>query len=163
MLFETRETLREMVKDQVLECHSHGIELYTHDDVFPHRRISLQGETAYRLCHHDFFGLSVQEAAEVMGIESRTVYAHLEKVKAAAPQLFPVLPQRSAKIYFLFTVENMTVFEISQTLHISMKTVSELLWRLYRDRQETGLFFRSGSRRRIKYESWMDPHIRQEF
>jgi len=161
---ETKIAIRELVKGQCAACHHEGMERYAEEDEYlPPRLISLLGETYYRLCHHDFCGLSTSDAAEVMGTDVRTVQRHLVAVREVAPQLFPILPQRSAKIYFLFTVENMTASEIAHKLCISVKTVNELLWRLYKDRHETGLFFRSGSRRRIAYEPWMDSHIKQEF
>jgi len=161
---ETKIAIRELVKGQCAECHAEGMRLYAEEDEYlPPRLITLLGETYYRLCHQDFCGLSTSDAAEVMDVDPTTVLRHLVPVREEAPQLFPILPQRSAKIYFLFTVENMTASEIAYKLCISIKTVNELLWRLYKDRHETGLFFRAGSRRRIAYEPWMDSHIKQEF
>lgn len=40
---------------------------------------------AYRLCHHDFEGLSTKEAAERMNITQREVNRLLERMEKAAP------------------------------------------------------------------------------
>ena len=159
MLNQTRDSIAEMVWSQVRKCRRAGRREFPDD--LP--RFSPEQEAAYRLCHQDFFGLSRDDAADILGSTPRGVNYMLSVVKKEAPQLFPILPQRSAKVHFLFTVENMIPTEIANHLGISVKTVNNILWGLYSMRKETGLYFRAGSRRRITYEPWMDIHIKQEF
>jgi len=165
---QTVVAMRRMVWEQVEACHNEGMRRYSNRDdedapMLPERFVTQKQEIAYRLCHHDFFGLSTEDAAEVMNVDPRTVREHLDKLKEVAPQLFPILPRRSAKVHFLFTVENMTEREIADTLDISTRTVGNLLYRMFKNREQTGLYFRAGSARRISYNPWMDPHVNRSF
>src|SRR5271157_4599276 len=57
----------------------------------PKRVLTKREETAIRLCHHDFKGLSVEQAAKRMGIKIHSVQDLLKDAERKAPQLFPIL------------------------------------------------------------------------
>jgi predicted DNA-binding protein (UPF0251 family) len=127
------------------------------------RMVTLNEEAAYRLCHHDFFGLTQQEAAQVLGIDQTTVTRRLRSLKDKAPQLFPILSKNTAAIYNRFITGNMSVKEIACDLNLTPRHCWQVLQNLWDTRKETGLYFRSGSRQRLQYRSWMDEYVKESW
>ena len=88
------------------------------------RTITQQEETAYRLCHHDFEGLSIDDAAVRMKITVASVKKLLTRVKHKAPQLFPILTTRQRAILSMYD-ERLNWKEIVELLGISEKVLEK--------------------------------------
>lgn len=63
------------------------------------KRITDQMIRLYRLCHHDFGGLSYTEAAKTENISVRSVYRVLSEMRQFSPQLFPILNKEQAGMW----------------------------------------------------------------
>lgn len=84
------------------------------------RKITPEMERLYRLCHHDFDGMSYAEAAEVVGISVRSVYRVLNEMRKLAPQLFPILNKEQAEIWRAWdTEDSLTNEEIAFALGLT--------------------------------------------
>lgn len=127
------------------------------------RVITESEEAAFRLCHHDFFGLTQQQAAEVLGITRQGIGDKLKSVRRKAPQLFPILSKNVAIIYDRFTTDNMSVREIADDLSLTPRYCWQVLKDLWDCRKETGLYFRLGTAARLHYRPWMDEHVKGVF
>jgi DNA-directed RNA polymerase specialized sigma24 family protein len=97
------------------------------------RCITIRQETAFRLCHHDFFGLSYAEAADIMGIEYSTLAELLQLVQAIAPQLFPILTKDQVAVRDMAT-SGMSVAQIAGVRGVSRSTVRNMLHSLNKKR-----------------------------
>jgi DNA-binding NarL/FixJ family response regulator len=159
MLDGTRVTIKNEAVQQSLSAHAEGRRRWPESK----RLVTVRQEIAFRLRHQDFFGLSTENAAEVLGIDEREIRYLNERMKEVAPQVFPILPPRTAEIYRLFVENSMTVAEIAEELEISPVTVYGLVRKLYDERTSIGLYFRSNAGRRLSYQPWMDNHIRHKF
>jgi hypothetical protein len=159
-MFElTKAAIRQLLAEQVAQLETEGRERYGGTP----RLISTQQEAAYRLCHQDYFGLKRIDAAEVLGIDIRRLNEVLAEVRLNAPQLFPVLPPKAARIYSLFVHDNMTVAEIAEEMGTGVRTVQTVLRALYDNRERTGLYFKTGSLRHISYVPYMDKYLREKW
>ena len=152
MLTETREALRSTLGDQL-----DGLEFVARlrygDDAV--RFITVQQEAAYRLCHQDFFGLAVADAAEILGTSVSKVRLLLAGVKAVAPQLFPILSPKAAKVYSLF-MDNFTSGEIAEEIGCSVRSVQSTLRKLRHKAEEIGLYFPVRVEQRTSFGPWME-------
>ncbi len=62
------------------------------------KRVLTEGqEWAIRLCHHDFGGMSLDEAADVMGVSLSQVALALEAAEEIAPSMFPLRTHRPSR------------------------------------------------------------------
>lgn len=127
------------------------------------RCITTSEEAAYRLCHHDFYGLTQQDAATVLGIKQSAVAQRLASLKDKAPQLFPILSQKVALVYHCFTADNMPVKQIAEKLKLTPRYCWRVLKKLWDTRKNNGLYFRSGFINRLHYRTWMDKHVKEVF
>jgi len=127
------------------------------------RVIPTEQEAVYRLCHHDFLGLSQEEAAEVLDIDRRTVSYRLSRMKEVAPQLFPILSRNVAAIYDRFVTDNMSVKEVADDLRLTPRYCWRVLRNLWENREQTKLYFRVGTGTRLRYRPWMDEHVVTNF
>jgi hypothetical protein len=154
-----------MVKEQLVSdiqvAAVRGLALYGDLRGPPKRYVSTAEEAAYRLCHHDFYGLSQGEAAQVLGVTQAAVAQRLTSLKNKAPQLFPILSRNVAAVYNRFTTDNMTVREIADDLQLSPRYCWQVLQDLWENRENTGLYFRTGTRQRLYYRPWMDEHVKE--
>ena len=150
----TKRAFRELVSRQASRAHVTGMRRYGTS-----RQINPRQELAYRLCHHDFCGLRQQDAAEVMNMPHQTISRTLAELKKSAPQLFPILAPRIAKMYSLF-MEGHTCMEIADILGVTPRAVQKAIKELIRSGQ---LYFRSGSMRRLSYAPWQDEYIKEKF
>ena len=66
------------------------------------RTLSHFEEGVFRLCHHDFGGLSIEEAAEKIGCLPGTVKLVLKRVEKKCPQLFPILTPQHRAILLMY-------------------------------------------------------------
>ena len=84
------------------------------------RKITDDMVRLYRLCHHDFSGLSYAEAAKIENISVRTVYRVLNEMRQIAPQLFPILTGDQAEIWRAWDKEdNLTNEELAVSLGLT--------------------------------------------
>lgn len=113
----------------------------------------------YRLCHHDFDGLSTKEAAEIMGVTPRRIEQVLVKIKRKAPQLFPILTRIQAHAYSLRVNEGKTLKQIADLTDRSVTAVGNSVAVAV----EKGMPA-PGKRVEMKrYDSSMDGSIRRKF
>ena len=66
------------------------------------RNLSHLEEEVFRACHHDFGGLSIEEAAEKIGCIPGTVKLVLKRVEKKCPQLFPILTPQHRAILLMY-------------------------------------------------------------
>lgn len=91
------------------------------------RLITKKQEEVYRLCHHDFGGLTPEEAAERLGIHPRKVYELLARMKKIAPQLFPIIPRENAEAWGLWFEGGLHCLEIAERMGITESAVIQRL------------------------------------
>lgn len=127
------------------------------------RLFSKRQEVVLRLCHHDHFGLSLADAADTLNTTVQSVCDTLSRVRAVAPQLFPILTPQQAEIYEMFVSRNMPCRDIAYMLDMGVRNVQKILKSMYDDRKVTGLMFRPGTAVRLSYENWMDKYILTKF
>jgi hypothetical protein len=152
--------LKEVLTDDMQTLAVEGLARYGAD---VQREISTEEEAAYRLCHHDFYGLTQGEAAQVLGVTQQAIDKRLRKMRATAPQLFPILSRNVAAIYNRFTTDNMSVREIADDLSLSPRYCWQVLQDLWNAREDTGLYFRAGTSQRLHYRPWMDEHVKENW
>ena len=90
------------------------------------RIITERQEQAYRLCHHDFGGKTITEAAEIMGISQRAVSYLLNKLKKTSPQLFPILTICQKQVYDLW-LEGRSRCCIAERLGVTESTIKSII------------------------------------
>ena len=66
------------------------------------RNLSKLEEEVIRLCHHDFGGLSIKEAAKKTYRHLGTVKLVLKRVEKKCPQLFPILTPQHRAILLMY-------------------------------------------------------------
>lgn len=91
------------------------------------RKITKKQETAYRLIHPSFGGLTYQQAAKKMGITKSAIRHLLERMGKVAPQLFPVLSLEHAEIWHLWSEEGFTCSEIAEIKETTERSVQAKL------------------------------------
>ena len=64
---------------------------YYNEETGRDRVITPAQEEAYRLCHHDHYGLTTLGASWCLGITKTEVEVLLASMEAVAPQLFPII------------------------------------------------------------------------
>lgn len=100
------------------------------------RLLTKRQEEIFKLCHHDFEGLSQTEAAERLGISQKIISIALKRIKKVAPQLFPILTKLEAKAYHYFMDEGWGVTEIAEYLNSSEDKISNAIRRA-KDKKES--------------------------
>ena len=93
------------------------------------RLITKRQEEALKLCHHDFSGLTQEEAAKEMGITQSAVNDLLNRVKKVAPQLVPILTKHEFKIYNYYIEKNWSVTEIAEHFNLTESAIYATLIR----------------------------------
>ena len=89
------------------------------------RIISLDEESVYRLCHHDFGGLTTQDAAFLIGMSTRRINQLLESLEQKAPQLFPILTKKQVEIRDYINERGLNYGQIAHILGISINTIAD--------------------------------------
>ncbi len=87
------------------------------------RCISKLQETVYRLCHHEFGGKTVEQAAKTMKVSTRTIHRLLADLKAVAPQLWPLLPPEQAELWDGWFVRGLSVRQLALILKQSERGI----------------------------------------
>lgn len=155
----TKAAILELALEQIAAADEEGTERYGSDS----RIVTQAQELAFRLCHQDHFGLSKTDAAEIMGISIRCLYELLAEMRLNAPQVFPILPPKIARVYRMFVQDHMTVNEIAEETGTGPRNIQMMLRTLYDDRTRTGLYFPEGETRRLSYCGWMDSYVKEKF
>ncbi len=125
------------------------------------RQITELEEKAYRLCHHDFEGLTVAQAAIRMELREHIVRRLLKSLKRKAGQLFPILTKRQFLIYKLRTEKGHTQQEIAAILRTTQSNIHDVLDRM-KEQGMPGLNV-EGLGDTVSYDSSMDKHVKQRF
>ena len=112
-------------------------------------------ETAIRLCHHDFGGESIEDAATYMGQSVDEVQQLLCDAQRKAPQMFPILtPQHRAIL---------TMYD----LHVSRKAIAEGLGITLATLEKRVVFLRRHgflwNRKPDQYRPSMDGEVKERF
>lgn len=125
------------------------------------RHITENEEQAYRLCHHDFAGLIIKEAAKRMKMSSNTVRMLLKSLRAKFPLLFPILTRKQHLVYYLYVKKGLSQYKIAKYL----RTAQSNVWDLLNRAKKKGMPFLepSGFGDRVAYEEGMDGHIIHKF
>ena len=115
---------------------------------------------AYRLCHHDFNGLLVWQAAVVMAVTPRWIEQLLASLEVKAPQLFPILTTVQAHIYHLYIEEGWTMRAIADYTGRDEKRVRESLLEAVAKGMPK-LKLKRG--KLLRYDDSMDAKVRKVF
>jgi predicted ArsR family transcriptional regulator len=119
------------------------------------RELTTNEETAIRLCHHDFGGENMEDAAIYMGVKRQCVYRHLYNARKKTPQLFPILWPQDRAILALCD-QHTSQDAIAVGLGISIDKVRRKITFL---RQHGFLW----NRKPDQYCSWMDEQVKEKF
>jgi DNA-binding CsgD family transcriptional regulator len=111
---------------------------------------------AYTLCHQNFEGLSIRQAAMRMGISVNSVQDLLKDAEAKAPQLFPILDPMERAVLKLID-EHRTIEEIAAGLGVSRKVVCRIRSSL----SLKGQLLKPG--KTVPYSTGMDSRVAQKF
>jgi transposase len=125
------------------------------------REITEQEERAYHLCHHEFHGHTVTEAAILMGVSVSQVRRLLRNVKQKAPQLFPILTKQQYLIFQLYVERGLTQRVIAEMLKTTQSNIHAIIQRM-KKKGVKGLDV-TGIGDTVSYDSSMDKHVKQKF
>ena len=123
------------------------------------RLITERQEQALCLCHQDFEGLPIEEAAKRMSISPSAINRLLAKVKKVLPQYFPILTKLEAERYHLYMVEGWSVDEIVEHFGLTPNSIYKTLCRV----RNKGMFFTEAKGRILSYDESMDVNVKQQF
>ena len=124
----------------------------------PRRVITDAQEQAYRMCHHDFMGLSIIGAAIHLGWTKRKIRRLLAELERIAPHLFPILTPRQLSVRDMYN-EGHTNAQIAAVLGVSKRTVSSLLSTLRKKKVLSTPHAVSV----CSYDSSMDTSVKEKF
>jgi len=123
------------------------------------RVITERQEEAFRLCHHDFEGLTMTQAAERMGITHQAVTKLLAKVKKVAPQLFPLMTKFQAQCYHYLCCDGWPPAEIAMYMNRSLWSVYNALQKCKRK----GMPLPQAHGDIMRYKEGMDGQVIHKF
>lgn len=121
----------------------------------PKRVLSTQQEQVIHLCHHDHQGVSVEGAADSMGISVKEVQRLLRSTRCIAPQLFPILTSQHRAILAMYD-DHMSQKEIAAHLDITVPML----------KRRVGFLRKHGflrSRKMLRYRPSMDAQVKEKF
>lgn len=121
------------------------------------RLINEFDEKVLRLVHHDFGGLSQKEAAKRLSISTSTVSKALSRVRAKAPQLFPILTQ-TQKTVCEHVLDGSSYAWIADTLSKSEAAIKDIVYRM----KKKGVIF-PRTPKTVRYQTFMDSQIKEKF
>jgi len=94
------------------------------------RKVTKEQEDAFRLRHHDFKGLTEEEAADELGISARAVRGRLTRMQEIAPHLFPILSRKSAEAWRLWHEGGLSCAETAERMGCTESAVTQRLQRV---------------------------------
>ena len=121
--------------------------------------ITERQERALWLCHHDFIGLSQEEAAKRMNISQSALSNLLAKVKKVLPDYFPILTKIEMERCHLYCVEGQSVEEIAERFGVTPDSVYKALQRA----KDKGMCFTKPKGRVLSYSPEMDDNVIHKF
>lgn len=119
------------------------------------RILTQDEETAIRLCHHDFGGESIENAAVYMDRPIGEVRQLLHDAQRKAPQMFPILTPQHRAILTMYD-QHISRKAIAAGLGITVATLEKRVVFLRRH----GFLW---NRKPDQYCSWMDEQIKEKF
>lgn len=119
------------------------------------RNLSHLEEKIIRLVHHDFDGLSIEEAAEKTKCSIETIETMLKRIEKVAPQLFPILNPQHRAILLMYD-KHMSRASIAVALGISEQKLHKEIAFL---RKHKFLW----NRKVDQYDPLMDSRVRERF
>ena len=123
------------------------------------RLITKRQEQIFRLCHHDFEGLTQAEAAKRLGVVQSVIAKSLERVKKVFPQYFPIFTKFEMKCYHYYMVDGWSVADIVEYLEKTENAVYKALQRI----RSKGAYFAGPTGRVLSYDESMDAEVKQKF
>lgn len=108
----------------------------------------------FKLCHHDFKGLTVPQAAAKLGCTERNVYDLLTKAEEAMPSMFPILTPREQVILCLYSQAVVNREVIALGLGISIDTL---------EREVTWLREKGHLKNTVSYHPFLDNEVEEQF
>jgi len=123
------------------------------------RLITKRQEQILRLCHHDYEGLTQENAAKRLGVTRPVITRALAQIEKIAPQLFPILTKLEAKCYHFYMTEGWSVVEIAQRLGQSENAIYKTLQRA----RDKGMYFTDAKGRMLLYNPNMDGNVKHKF
>ena len=112
-------------------------------------------EEVLRICHHDFGGLSIEEAAEKVECSPETIETALKQIEKIAPQLFPILTPQHRAILLMYD-KHMSRASIAVALGISEQELHKKIAFL---RKHKFLW----NRKVNQYDPLMDSRVKERF
>ena len=119
------------------------------------RILSQLEEKIIRLVHHDFDGLSVEEAAKKLGCPPESIMSALKQIEKLAPQLFPILTPQHRAILLMYD-KHMSRASIAVALGISEQDLNKEVAFL---RKHKFLW----NRKMDQYSPLMDNNVKTKF
>ncbi len=129
------------------------VEEYNKED----RVIPEDQERAYRLVAGEFGGQSVSQAAQSMGISRKRVSRLLAKLKATAPQLFPLITKKEFDVLCGLKGELDTT-QIAFRFRLSIRTVQNCVKNLVKKGRWT-----AGTPKTVRYTEQHDSQVKEKF
>jgi DNA-directed RNA polymerase specialized sigma24 family protein len=123
------------------------------------RLITEHQEQILRLCHHDFEGLTPEQAAEKLCVSPSAITRVLARIEEIMPDYFPILTKLEAKTYHHYMIEGWDVSEIAEYLNQSENAVYKTLQRA----RDKGMFFSDVKGKALSYTPEMDANVKQKF
>ena len=119
------------------------------------RTLSHFEEEVLRACHHDFGGLSIEEAAEEIECRPETIKLVLKRIERKCPQLFPILMPQHRAILLMYD-KHMSRASIAVALGISEQGLHKEIAFL---RKHKFLW----NRKVDQYDPLMDSRVKERF
>lgn len=125
------------------------------------RKITKDEEQAFRLCSHEFEGLTVFEASIRMELREHIVRRLLRSLERKAPQLFPILTKRQHTILKMYLGNGDSQQIIARKLKTTQSNIAATIQRM-KEQGVTGLNINSVGRV-DQYKKSMDSYIVEKF
>ncbi len=122
------------------------------------RVITKREEEIIRLLHHDFEGLTEDEAAERLGCTQQNISDAVARLKTKAPQLFPMMTSKQKFVYDCITEKDLKYDEIAMLLQVDKRAVNRVIEQL----KLKGIKI-SRATKTQRYEDYLDSEIREKF
>ena len=122
------------------------------------RMISEFDEQVIRLIHHNFGGLTQQEAAKQLGVSQKKVSQAVSRLKRKVPQLFPLLTKEQKYVRDCIIGEGLSHLQIAVLMGKSKGTVDSIVATL----KAKGICF-NRPRRVVPYEPYHDEQTVRKF